>query len=347
MSAARRDVWGWALAALLALPSGVGAEDKWYEHYQGALKSISNRKWADAEKKLKAAMAIGPAPGRQVRMYGVRFIDYLPEYHLGLVYFNQQRYADALEQFAKVTAAGLVAKGDPEFATLTDMTELCRIRTAGKQPDGQKESEALVRFARELMGRGSLEDARRALDTAAAKNPGGADVAAAREELVRLETEKRMRAEQEASAREARQREERQKEAQQKEAQRSEAERREATTASRATPTPSPSATAERSKVDPAAERAAFEAFYSGDYPAAAGRFEALAGKNVRPQRERFLAYAACSRAGAALLKGESGRGDIERARKLYADAGAAAARVIAGDGLVSPRIVQALTEAK
>jgi TolA-binding protein len=320
-----------ALFLILAIGLPARAEDKWYELYQGALKSISSRKWPDAEKKLKAAMASGPTPGRQVRMYGVRFIDYLPEYHLGLVYFNQQRYADALEQFAKAQASGQVTKGDVEFATLTDMVELCRIRTAGSRPDGQKESEALVRFARELMGRGSLEDARRALDTAAAKTPGAPEVTSAREELVRLETEKRMRAAQETV--------------------------RASPTPEPAPPSPGPSprapspAPSAKASPEPAAnalavrERGAFQAFYSGDYGAAADRFEALAETARRLQRERFVAYAAFSRAGAALLRGRDGDGELLRARRLYAEAGATASRVVASDGFVPPGIVRALRE--
>jgi TolA-binding protein len=332
-----------ALALMLAFPTALRAEDKWYEVYQGALKSISSRKWADAEKKLKGAMAIGPTPGRHVRMYGTRFIDYLPEYHLGLVHFNQQRYADALEQFAKVQASGQVSKADPEFATMADMLELCRIRTAGQKPDGQKESEALLRFARELMGRGSLADARRALDSAATKNPGGADVASAREELVRLETEKRMRDEQERVQEVATK--QAAEEASRREQLRVEPEGRgsPATTA----PTSPPSVAPDRATTaDASRQRAAFEAFYSGEYRAAAERFESLAEGARRPQRERFLAYSACSRAGAALLRGGDARNDLERARKLYADAGAAASRLIARDGLVSPRIVRTLTDA-
>jgi len=320
----------WVLALLLALPGVLRAEDKWYELYQGALKSISSRKWSDAEKKLKAAMASGPTPGRQVRMYGVRFIDYLPEYHLGLVYFNQQRYADALEQFAKAQASGQVSKGDPEFASMTDMLELCRIRTAGKQPDGQKASEELVRFARDLMGRGSLEEARRALDAAAAKNPGGADVAAAREELVRLETEKRLRVAQEA-----------------KDAHPS-PPLAESPSPGPVKVVPSPAASSRpepATAADSARERAAFEAFYSGEYGAAAERFAGLAERSRRIERDRFLAYAACSRAGAALLRGPAGESDLERARKLFADAGIAAGRLVARDGFVSPRIIRALTD--
>jgi len=93
-------------------------------------------------------------------------------------------------------------------------------------------------------------------------------------------------------------------------------------------------------------ERAAFEAFYSGDYGGAAERFGALAASGARGRRERLLAYAACARAGAALLKGADGEPDLERARKLYAELGADASRALARDGLVSPRIVRALSQA-
>ena len=92
-----------------------------------------------------------------------------------------------------------------------------------------------------------------------------------------------------------------------------------------------------------AAERAAFVAFYSGQYGLAADRFETLARDKARGEPGRFLAYAACSRAGAALLKGKAGEEELERARRLYADAGGKAA-IIARDDLVSPQIVRALT---
>jgi tetratricopeptide (TPR) repeat protein len=190
---------------LVGFAPGVRAEDPWYELYQDALKSISSRKWAEAERRLKAAMSSGPAPGRQVRMYGVRSIDYLPEYQLGLVYFNQKRYADALEQFARVQTSGIVGKNDPEFQPLTDMLELCRIRTAPARAEDQREAELLVRLARDMMTRGSLEEARRALESARTQHPQSTDVVTALMDLTRLETEERLRTEQQrASAEQAR-----------------------------------------------------------------------------------------------------------------------------------------------
>ena len=321
----------------LALPLTLRAEDRWYELYQDALKSIESRKWAEAERRLKAAMASGPPSGRQVRSYGTRMLDYLPEYQLGRVYFAQQRYADALEQFAKVQTSGLVNKGDSEFQPLTDMVELCRLRTPAGAADGQKEADTLVRFARDLMGRGNLDEARRALEQAAAKDPGGKDVRVARDDLVRLETEKRMRAEQEAGA----------------------AKQPRPSTSPTPTPLPIPSPTrVERSPTpaptppgptleparrDPAREQAAFTAFYSGEYAAAADDLERLAASGPAAGRERLLAYAACSRAAAALLRGKAGEADLNHARKLFASAGVIGARLVARDGFVSPRIARAL----
>jgi tetratricopeptide (TPR) repeat protein len=331
------------ILAGFACAGRVAAEDPWYDLYQSALKSISSRKWVEAERKLKAAMASGPPSGRQVRMYGVRLIDYLPEYHLGRVYFSEQRYADALEQFAKVQASGLVTKNDAEFQPLTDMVELCRLRTAPSLADGQGEAAALVRFAKELMGRGSLEDARRALDGAAAKDAGSKEVAAAREQLVRLETEQRLGAEQERRA----------------------ADLAKSPTGPMSAPTtqpasapppvrsePSPTPTSipvaraeSRPGRDLAQERAAYEAFFAGEYVRAAEAFEKLAGVGASSRRDRMLAYAACSRAGLALLSGKPGEDELARARKLFAEAGTAAGRLVARDGFVSPRIVALLTE--
>ena len=252
-------------------------------------------------------MASGPPSGRQVRSYGTRMLDYLPEYQLGRVYFGQQRYADALEQFAKVQASGLVNKGDTEFQPLTDMVELCRLRTPAGAVDGQKEADALVRFARDLMGRGNLDEARRALDQATAKDPGSKDVRAARDDLVRLETEKRLRAEQQATPTPLP----------------APPRRRSCEPDVSDAPTPLRRPTPEPARRDPAREQAAFTAFYPGEYAAAADDLERLAASGPAAGRERLLAYAACSRAAAALLRGKAGEADLDHARKLFASAGA------------------------
>ncbi len=321
-----------AVALLVVLATGAAshppalrAEDPWYELYQNALKSIQSRKWSEAEKRLKAAMLSGPRPGRQVRMYGVRSIDYLPEYQLGLVYFNQRNYPDALEQLTKVQASGLVAQADPEFEPLKDMLQLCRIRlgqtapvTAATPtppptpvptaPPAEDRGDAgMVGIARDFMKQGRLAEARRIVDSALERYPQSAAVLQAALELAKLEDRARVVP---------------------------------------APPTPvKPSASPTPRPGLPSVEerRAAFEALYSGRYQDAAAQLARLVQSTPAPARQRLLAYQAAALASAALMQGPAGEPALREARALLAQSGAAGREVLEKDRYLSPAVVGAL----
>lgn len=321
---------GLALVALVTTASAarapvLRAEDPWYELYQNALKSIQSRKWDEAEKRLKGAMATGPRPGRQVRMYGVRSIDYLPEYQLGLVYFNKRNYSDALEQLTKVQASGLVKDGDPEAEPLKDMLQLCRLRlgqsaptptptpTAAPTPAVTDHGDAtMVAVARDFMRQNRLAEARRIVDSALEKYPQSPAVLSTALELGKLEDRARTPAT--------------------------------PTPAAPPTPTPRPSATPPVVSLPGAPDRRpAFEALYSGRYPEAAGLFARLAQATPLPARARLLAYQAASLAAAALQQGQAGAGGLAEARALFAQSGRAGAEALKNDKYVSPAVVSAL----
>lgn len=192
------------LAATVFSPT-VCSADPWYESYAGALKAISSRNWATAEAKLKAAIKDGPAPGRGVKTYGVRFTDYVPGFYLGVVYFNQQRYGEALEELLKVQTTSLVKKGDPEYQQMLDMVELASLRVAaGRKPnEGQKEAETLIRFARDLLAQDSLDEARKAYESAKQKDPANSGLSALGEAIAKKESERKTRADEEVKKRDA------------------------------------------------------------------------------------------------------------------------------------------------
>jgi tetratricopeptide (TPR) repeat protein len=312
--------------AAAAVPPVLRAEDPWYELYQDALKSIQSRKWAEAEKRLKAAMAAGPRPGRQVRMYGVRSIDYLPEYQLGLVYFNQRSYSDALEQLTKVQASGLVKDGDAEAEPLKDMLQLCRIRLGQPLPSPSATPAAtpaptptpapedrgdasMVAIARDFMRQNRLAEARRIVDSALDKYPQSPAVLSAALELAKLEDKAR------------------------------------ATPVPTVAPTPRPSPSSAPTPGLPTApeRRSAFTDLYSGHYEDAAGQFARLAQATPLPGRQRLLAYQAVSLAAAALQQGQAGEAALAEARRLFAQSGAVGARVLAADKYISPAVRRAL----
>jgi len=96
----------------------------WYDEYDAGVKAIAARDWSSAEARLKTALALQPKQGRQVRAYGIRFIRYIPDYYLGVAYFNQGKYQDALNQLQRIQKTGLVAQGDPEFPELSRLIQL-------------------------------------------------------------------------------------------------------------------------------------------------------------------------------------------------------------------------------
>lgn len=199
----RARIAGVLLLAATVFSPTVRSADPWHESYAAALKAISSRNWATAEAKLKAAIKDGPAPGRGVKTYGVRFTDYVPGFYLGVVYFNQQRYPEALEELLKVQTTNLVKKGDTEYQQMLDMVELASMRVAAarKPNEGQKEAETLIRFARDLLAQDSLDQARNAYESAKQKDPSNSGLSALGDAIARKEAERKTRADEDVKKR--------------------------------------------------------------------------------------------------------------------------------------------------
>ncbi len=119
-------------AATLLFACAAAAAEVWYEAYDAALKAIASQQWTTAEAKLKSAIKEGPKPGRRIRTYGMQFIDFMPGYHLGVVYYRQERHKEALEELRKARASGLFAENDAEFKTLSQMIQASEAATTVK-----------------------------------------------------------------------------------------------------------------------------------------------------------------------------------------------------------------------
>jgi tetratricopeptide (TPR) repeat protein len=355
-----------ALAAALWIAAGpAAAADAWYQSYEKGLRAIAARQWDEAERHLKAAVAAGPRSGRQVRTYGMRFMDFIPGYHLGTVYFNQERYLQAVEELRRVEAAGLVTRGDPEHPRLTEMIEQATARqaaqaasTATPSPPSRapsqapsaapREADTLLAHARERLDAGDLQGARQALEAARGKEPAHPGLAAIADGLGRREADQRARAEQEASEREAaRQRLALDQDVAQLArlvtARDFQAARKTASSIARRDPRHPEllrlQAEMDRQLSGPLeVERAAIRAFYGGRYETAV---ELLAPRATDPAATpRSLFYLGCSQAAMGLLKGADGGALLARARESFSLA--RAGRLVVAEKekkLISPRI--------
>ena len=108
--------------ALLLLPLSALADFK--KDYDSALKAIENSNWQQAAADLERAIAENPDAMERVRMYGMKFIPYLPHYHLGLARFRMGDCAGAIAAWDIAEAKGVI-QSQNEFAQLQRDRQIC------------------------------------------------------------------------------------------------------------------------------------------------------------------------------------------------------------------------------
>ena len=80
------------------------------------MRAVERRDWAAAEKLLTQAQTTGQKPSARAYTYGDTYIRYFPDYYLGVVYLNTNRYREAEAAFARFASQKLVTSKDPEYA---------------------------------------------------------------------------------------------------------------------------------------------------------------------------------------------------------------------------------------
>jgi hypothetical protein len=90
----------------------------WYQAYSDGTRAFQQRRWQEAIDSFEAAKraAGAPKPGRRVPSYGDNFVDFIPDYYLGVAYTNLNQYGPADRAFAAVRASGLIGPRDREYA---------------------------------------------------------------------------------------------------------------------------------------------------------------------------------------------------------------------------------------
>ncbi len=100
------------LALSLLLSSAPLIADSWYEEYDRGLKQLRKGDAATAAVAFQAALADRSTPGRRVRAYGMRYLDYFPHLMLGRSYIEMQRFDMAVPELEAALAAGAAPAGE-------------------------------------------------------------------------------------------------------------------------------------------------------------------------------------------------------------------------------------------
>lgn len=78
-----------ALAAALALALALPAAADYKSDYADGLKAAGDGKWAEAEAKMKAALAAEPTPTPRMNTYGRNFVAYAPQFFIGIAAYRR------------------------------------------------------------------------------------------------------------------------------------------------------------------------------------------------------------------------------------------------------------------
>jgi hypothetical protein len=124
------------LLVTLGWPSGALAS--WQRSYESAQRALLAGEFAEAEASLLGALRQREEPGCRLRLYGVKYRDYLPWYYLGVVRQSQGKNAEAREALVRSAAEGVAltcATSKTQAHDLSRRLAALRAEAAGLEPE--------------------------------------------------------------------------------------------------------------------------------------------------------------------------------------------------------------------
>ncbi len=84
----------------------------WWNFYERGVSYAEGEYWEDAVGDLTEAIRLRDEDQRRARTYGMHFVDYFPHRELGIVYFRQARYREAITELERSLATEETAKAE-------------------------------------------------------------------------------------------------------------------------------------------------------------------------------------------------------------------------------------------
>ena len=112
-----------ALAAALALALSLPAAADYKSDYADGLKAAGDGKWAEAESKMKAALAAEPTPVPRMNTYGRNFVAYAPQFFIGIAAYRRGDCDSAVRNLEHGPTQAVVADSKAK-ATVAEFSAL-------------------------------------------------------------------------------------------------------------------------------------------------------------------------------------------------------------------------------
>jgi tetratricopeptide (TPR) repeat protein len=175
------------VGAAMVLLANPAAADPWYEHYANAEQALEDQDWTLAVEEINEALEKKGDSGARVRSYGMKVTSYFPYFKLGVAYYHLDQLDAALQAFETEARLGAIAQSDTASAELERYRAIVQEARATAAAEENKRIRQIVEQslsdARDLEGRGLLEEAMAALDQALAVAPDDVEAQGAMSQL--------------------------------------------------------------------------------------------------------------------------------------------------------------------
>ena len=167
------------VGAVMVLIANPATADPWYEHYSKAEKALGDQDWTLAVQEINEALEKKGDSGARVRSYGMKVVPYFPYLKLGIAYYHLGQLDAALQAFETEVRLGAIAQSETASAELERYRGI--VQEARVTADAEEKQRILriversLSDARDLEGRGRLDEAIAALDQALAVAPDDVD----------------------------------------------------------------------------------------------------------------------------------------------------------------------------
>jgi hypothetical protein len=99
---------GRLLVLALALAASGTAWADFKRSYSEGLNAARDEKWGEVRAKMGEALSENGTPQRRMKLYGTQFVDYVPQYYIGLAAYRQGDCAEAVRQWSSPGASAII-----------------------------------------------------------------------------------------------------------------------------------------------------------------------------------------------------------------------------------------------
>jgi hypothetical protein len=121
------------LAAVFLLGASVAGAD-YKDDYRKGVTAIEDGKWEEGARLMRSALASQGVEGESLKLYGMRFIPYLPQYYLGLALSKTGDCRGAMQAWNASEGQGAVKKSGAHYKELQKGKSSCETLLAESQP---------------------------------------------------------------------------------------------------------------------------------------------------------------------------------------------------------------------